>query len=206
MSYNCKNDRGTFMKYDLNKKPTIGEKRTLLAFQDAFYQLLTAMSFEDLTVKDLCAKSMIPRATFYNYFDDKYDLLAYSWITIRQWIQEHIGHERSFEKMFDAYIEKLLDYFDEELPKLRQIVDHNSTTQYLLSDFRNFLSADFLAIFKKGPRTWKFKVPLDIVAQLYANAVLITLHWKYTMNVACTKQEMREFFNFIVNIDHLTKG
>lgn len=193
------------MKYDLRKKPTLGEKRTLLALQEAFYDLVAEMPFEEVTVKDICARSMIPRATFYNYFDDKYDLSAYNWITVRSWIAERIGKEKSFERMFDAYIEKLLDYFDEELPKLERIVIFNGTTQYLLSDFRNFLSDEFLTIFKRRPRTWKFKVPLDIVAQLYANAVIIALHWKYTKSPCCAKGEMREFFNFIVNFDHLIK-
>ena len=61
------------MKYDLTKKLTIGASRTLYSLQQAMFSLLCEKSFEEIAVGELCEKAMLPRATFYNYFDDKYD-------------------------------------------------------------------------------------------------------------------------------------
>lgn len=44
--------------------------------------LLSEKSFEEITVGQLCEAAQYPRATFYNYFDDKYDLLGYCWQTL----------------------------------------------------------------------------------------------------------------------------
>jgi AcrR family transcriptional regulator len=70
------------MKYDITKKATKGAERTLDAFSSTMFELLSAMSFNEVTVNGICEKSNYPRATFYNYFDDKYDLLNYCWYSI----------------------------------------------------------------------------------------------------------------------------
>ena len=61
------------MKYDLSKKQTQGARRTLRAFSNALVALLEQKPFESIQVNELCQACMIPKSTFYNYFDDKYD-------------------------------------------------------------------------------------------------------------------------------------
>lgn len=49
--------------------------RTRKAIIDAFIQLSEAKPFESITVKDITDKALINRASFYNHFLDKYDLM-----------------------------------------------------------------------------------------------------------------------------------
>ena len=72
------------MKYDLSKPITRGAKRTLDALSGAMFLLLSEKSFEEITVGELCEQAQYPRATFYNYFDDKYDLLNYCWLSLAE--------------------------------------------------------------------------------------------------------------------------
>jgi AcrR family transcriptional regulator len=81
------------MKYDLSKKLTIGTSRTLTSLQKAMLTLLAVKSFEEISVQELCEKAMLPRATFYNYFDDKYDLLGYCFLTVHKQID--IGYQEA---------------------------------------------------------------------------------------------------------------
>lgn len=67
------------MKYDPQKKLNRNTQRTLKAFSEAMFGLLGEKNFEKITVNELCARCDYPRATFYNYFDDKYDLVSYCW-------------------------------------------------------------------------------------------------------------------------------
>ena len=67
------------IKLDLNRKLSRGANRTLKIFSDTLFKLLTEKAFENITVNEICEKASIPRATFYNYFDDKYDLMSYCW-------------------------------------------------------------------------------------------------------------------------------
>ena len=70
------------MKYDLNKKQSLGAKRTLDTFSKTLFLLLTKKAFEKINVNEICSTASIPRATFYNYFEDKYDLMNYCWYTL----------------------------------------------------------------------------------------------------------------------------
>ncbi|WP_099469232.1 TetR/AcrR family transcriptional regulator [Konateibacter massiliensis] len=70
------------MKYNLNGKPNRFAQRTLSDFSNALFTLLSKKSFEEITVNELCEISNYPRATFYNYFEDIFDLLNYCWLSL----------------------------------------------------------------------------------------------------------------------------
>jgi AcrR family transcriptional regulator len=50
-------------------------KRTRKYIQKAFTDLLAEMDFEDLSIQDIMDQAELNRATFYNHFQDKYELL-----------------------------------------------------------------------------------------------------------------------------------
>ena len=43
----------------------------------ALIEMMEEMPFEDIKVKELCDRAMIRKSTFYKYFADKYELLAF---------------------------------------------------------------------------------------------------------------------------------
>ena len=51
--------------------------KTKAALFDAFLNLLLEKLYEDITVKEICERADIRRATFYKHFDDKYEFLRY---------------------------------------------------------------------------------------------------------------------------------
>lgn len=59
-------------------------RRTRQLLLDAFGQLLTEKSFEDITVQDVTDRATVNRATFYAHFEDKYVLAEQS---MQEWIQ-----------------------------------------------------------------------------------------------------------------------
>lgn len=50
-------------------------KRTKKYIQNAFTELLAEMDFEDLSIQDIMDRAELNRATFYNHYQDKYELL-----------------------------------------------------------------------------------------------------------------------------------
>lgn len=65
------------MSNHMKPQEKISARRTYTLLQQAFFKLLTEKPFEKITLKELCDTAMIPRSTFYRYFEDKYDLLGY---------------------------------------------------------------------------------------------------------------------------------
>lgn len=58
-------------------KEKISTRRTYLLLSRSLFTLLEETPFEKISLTQLCSHSMVPRSTFYRYFEDKYDLLYY---------------------------------------------------------------------------------------------------------------------------------
>ena len=70
------------MKFKLSDKTNRFAKRTLADFSEKMIAMLADMSLEEMSVQKICDICNYPRSTFYNYFDDIYDLMDYCWIAI----------------------------------------------------------------------------------------------------------------------------
>ena len=101
------------MKYDLTKPLTRGAKRTLDAFRREMYSLLSEKTFEEITVGELCENAQYPRATFYNYFDDKYDLLNYCWLSLAEEIGLSEYHYAPESQMLFLYFDRIYSFTKE---------------------------------------------------------------------------------------------
>ena len=49
--------------------------RTKKAIESAFIEILSEKSFSKITIEEICKKANINRMSFYNHYEDKYDLL-----------------------------------------------------------------------------------------------------------------------------------
>ena len=56
--------------------------RTKKLLTDSLKNLLQEKSFDKITVNDICERAMVHRATFYNHFNDKTDLVNYIFVFI----------------------------------------------------------------------------------------------------------------------------
>ena len=50
-------------------------RKTRIAINNAFWNLMHKKDFEDITIRDITEEADIHRATFYLHYEDKYDLL-----------------------------------------------------------------------------------------------------------------------------------
>lgn len=67
--------------------------KTKRLIKDSFYELLGEEDFDKVNVKQICEKSLIGRSTFYQHYDDKYDLLA----------QEVENYSQKFSEILKKY-------------------------------------------------------------------------------------------------------
>ena len=130
------------MKYDINKELTRGAKRTLNDFKTMMFTLLSEKSFEEITVGELCKRANYPRATFYNYFEDKFDLLNYCWLWLTKEIHledyQYLPHDKTLHIFFD----RIFDFSKENRKKIHSVFTYNSEIGYMFSSFRNFMNRE----------------------------------------------------------------
>ncbi len=187
------------MKYDLTKKLTIGASRTLYSLQQAMLFLLSEKSFEEIAVGELCEKAMLPRATFYNYFDDKYDLLEYCFMTARDRLDSGCQDAGTCAKRMNTLMENCFDFFDQNSKTVQAVLKNNPPNLYLINQIRFYLLSNMSAAFKRNPDSHRFKIPQEMAANLYSQAILIILEWKYLDKRACSKAQAKEYLQQMVS-------
>ena len=186
------------MKYDITKKATRGAERTLEAFSSKMFDLLSAKPFEEITVNELCEKANYPRATFYNYFDDKYDLLNYCWYSIgKQIYLEEYAKLDPDERLY-IFFDRAYDFASSYLANIQRILKFNSTDTFLLNHFRGYLGNQIREIFRQSPCTKHYKIPYEIVADHYSNTVYLILEWSFLRGKDCSKAQAHEYLKYLL--------
>ncbi|OKP83957.1 transcriptional regulator [Paenibacillus helianthi] len=186
------------MKYDLSKKATKGAQRTLDAFSAAMFQILSGKSFYEITVNELCQQSNYPRATFYNYFDDKYDLLNYCWQCLYKQIHLEEYENLSPEERLSVFFDRAYDFVEANQTRLKQILKSNTEEKVLLLHFRIHLGAKLREIFYLGGCIERYALPYELVADHYCNTILLILEWRFLKENDCPKAQALQYLNLLL--------
>lgn len=186
------------MKIDPSKKQNRFTQRTLDAFSNTLMQLLTEKSFEDITVNQLCEKSCYPRSTFYNYFEDIFDLMNYCWEKIDEKIQiddyEAIPHEDRTVVLF----ERLYFYMESEQRELHQILVHNTLDGKMVMTLNQFIRRKIHQIMMRCPETEKLPVPFELLVEQYSSTIQLILEWCFFRKEKTTREEALTYLTFFI--------
>lgn len=186
------------MKYDITKPLTKGTKRTLWAFSREMFMLLSEEAFEKITVGQLCTAAQYPRATFYNYFDDKYDLLGYCWQTLAEQIGFSDYHHAEENEMLYLYFDRIYDFTKQNEEVIHKVLLHNSEVGYMFSSFRNFLNNKMRFIFKSCPEAMQKDLPNELLADHYSNTLFLVWQWAAVKRSDCTKEQAHKYLRTLV--------
>ncbi len=187
------------MKYDLNKKQTKGVKRTLDAFKEKMILLLSLKSFEEISISELCELTAYPRSTFYNYFDDKYDLLNYCWISLSQEINlNEYKHAKENEMLF-IYFDKIYDFTKTHNEIIHKILKNNNEVSYMFFSFRNYLNNYMRLIFKDCPDANKKDIPNELLADQYSNTLFLLWEFITIKDPTCSKENAHKYLHHFID-------
>lgn len=181
------------MKYDLSKKMTRGAKRTLESFSLMMNKLIAEKNFELITVNEMCELCDYPRATFYNYFDDKYDLLNYCWYLLSERIKLSDFNNLPAEQLLHIYFDRLYDLFSDEKEWLDNILKNNNLNDTLFGSFtiyvKNKITEIFSVCIRENPICQQALIPTELVAIQYSNTIILLLEWKFFNQHEMTKEQ-----------------
>lgn len=164
----------TRMKYDIEHL-TLGKKRTLKAMTSALVELLKKKEFSGISVTEICEVCMLPKSTFYNYFDDKYDLLNFFFDTLRYYVISSYSPSKYYEA--EASVDKMLEGVDLYHDEILAVIRRNplgSEFYWLLS---NYLFTMYERVLQKNPSFVIDELPGDIQTRIGAQTFLTVLYW-----------------------------
>jgi len=184
------------MKLNLNKKQTIGTKRTLLQLHNTLRALLCEKSFENIQVTEICERSMIPKSTFYNYFDDKYDLLHYFLKSYETEINTETDASENPTMDAAGALNNLLDSVDRNWNYLEKIFRYNPPTGFFYQEYHRFFIESCYRVMLKSFKSYAHDdLPFELIAKMKAYAVLTVLEWVYFKGHPLSRKEIIEYIN-----------
>ena len=173
------------MKRDTEKPLTIGAKRTLKALREVMEDQLEKKSFDQIQIKELCEESMIPRATFYNYFEDKYDLLDY---IFSEELAPVLGGTT-----YEEIIAALFDNAEKYQTHLAKILKKNPVSSTFVQLYEQFFRGEvYRYIYKSGVYDG-YDIPHELLAQVTADVILDVYEWVYIKGNQIPREEIGRY-------------
>ncbi len=186
------------MKINLSDKIGRFAKRTLADFSEKIIILLADMPLEEISVQKICDICNYPRSTFYNYFDDIYDLMDYCWIAIMKDIDiekyMNVQDEHNTEQIFSL----LYEYLNQYRPQIYRILLKNSLEGTCIASLRAFMKNQLRQVISKCPGAKDFPLHEDVMVDYYAATIEILLEKCFFAKEQLTKGEALKAVRFLL--------
>jgi AcrR family transcriptional regulator len=181
------------MKYDLTKPLTRGAQRTLADFAQTMLTVAGEEDFDRISVNELCQRANYPRATFYNYFDDKYDLLNYCWTRISQEFHILPAAPQATSTDLVCYFDRLFTAFRKEMPAFNRIMQVNSLDGTLVSSFISFFRRKLRTLVGRCVVLNHQNLPPELMTDHIANSILLLVEWVFLKNHPVTQDQLHTY-------------
>ena len=123
------------------KKVDVRVVKTKKAIETAFIEILSEKSFTKITIEEICNKAGVNRMSFYNHYEDKYDLLNVVINNVKETLigkfLNEVGSDMSEEKVINVLMEtteKIVDLGTKYKTFIYMLIndEDNSLAQYII--------------------------------------------------------------------------
>lgn len=171
--------------------------RTRALLSKALFELLEKTPFEKISVKDICDKALVHRATFYNHFEDKEDLLEYTIDEIKEEMFNSVVEKEQYEtpkEMYMTLMSKVLDFVEQHKNQLMLIINNNSTEK-VMGLLLTTVKRSMRYLLSKNKYKSDLAIPVNIIIDFISGGITnLGLCW-FQSNDSCTKQELLNYID-----------
>lgn len=175
--------------------------RTKRYLGKALFELLEHIPFEKISVMDICKKAMVHRATFYNHFDSKENLLEFVIDELKEELFLSAIEKETYnspKEMYISLIGKVFDFVQENRQKILLILKQNSFEK--AAGFLVATTTDILEhLIDRNKYRKNYTIPKKILIDFFSGGVVnIGLNWLLSPN-PCSKEELLKYFDILLN-------
>ena len=163
---------------------TIKTKKNLY---DALILLMKQTNFENIKVADICKYALVNRSTFYNHYQDKYDLLDDMLTNLKNKIF-NLNNYQDIKSYYLSFFSTLLDYINEHKKSFTDILINNKKG-IMIDILLNKLVKDILDNTKLKEK--------EIVVKFYLGGT-IYLITEYLNRDKYTKKDMLDYLDKLI--------
>lgn len=188
------------------EKEDLRIKRTRKMLCMSLMDLMQTTSFDKLSVNDICEKAMIHRATFYNHFNDKNDLLNYALDNLQEELFARSIEKETFssqKEMLMALVECVINFITENRQTL--VLIFNNSSEKMSSLVSTTVRRSIRYLLSRNKYKQEYLLPINIIVDFFTGGItMIGIDWLESSN-PYSKEEMMKFFDILLNEDMFVK-
>ena len=173
-------------------------QRTRQIMREALIALMLEKSYEKITIQEIIDRANVGRATFYNHYQDKDDLLLRGVAEIateHQGTQDINAHSHLGETKAETIRTAGMFRHSQQNDRLHQVMFKRERENLILARVRSFLHDSVeqqLLQLEDDPET--SAVPISVMSQFLTGGILSLIHWWQENDFPHSVEEMDEFF------------
>lgn len=158
----------------MSEREDLRVRRTKKALADAFIELLSKKTFDEITVNELCDTADIRRATFYKHYSDKYDFLTAYVCLLRDKFDHHIWRpeQKNFTtEYFVSYAKQLIIFISDHSAAIDNICNSILFSSVLSIITQQNYKDTYERLRVSVSQGMKLNAPTDVVASMITGGV-----------------------------------
>ncbi len=172
--------------------------RTRKHLAQSMLKLLLQKDLEDINIVDICNAAQVHRTSFYNHFNDKYELFNYLFDEIKNEIFDKTIEGHSYKTPHHMYLQtakNLIDFIDDSKDIFIQILKNNKQ-ELIMEVIREGLERAFKFLFKESGL--EFDTPPDVLMKYYAGAFSSLALYRMENGSKYSKEEYLVFIKQLI--------
>lgn len=186
----------------MSDKTDLRVRKTYRALSDTFIRMMQKMDFNELTVNELCERSLVGRGTFYKHFADKYEFLSFL-------IREQYGaflsemsdliQNQPIEAFIVTMISSSLEFF-EQSPALMSALENSLSSSVIEKTVSEVIAPDITFRLKER-KVMGDDIPFDagLAAELIVSIGNQAVFWWIRNQEKVPKEQFIAFLRRSVN-------
>ena len=184
-------------------------QRTRQLICDALMALMLEKSYDKITIQEIIDRANVGRATFYNHYQDKDDLLLRGIAEIvvpnqPEEVAQQTHHHVAPEEQPHTIVTTGMFEHSRQNGRLHQVIFKRNQENPILAKITAFLYTRVEDRLKQLTAEGSLSVPIPIMAQFITGGLLSLIQWWHDNDFPYTSAEMDAFFQQIAMPGTLT--
>lgn len=185
------------MKKENERRVTAPTRKNYDALTKALTSLMSERNYGDISVVEICEKAKVQRVTFYNYFEDKDDLLRFCVKELMGAFSERVKIEKA---VTDADIDKLTRLTIFFIEKNRAIVENlfNEKDGKGVFIIQRIISGYFS---DKAAADDAVPIPAGLYGEYCSASIVFAIKWWLYEGKNYTEEQMVSYVKLLINAE-----